>query len=220
MYYHIKYCFLVLVLSVVCEFQCSGNDLNDDKETYNQRNMLIEQLQNALMNDREQVFTLQKAFLFPREKDLGGLYLKVNITVEGTVTDFYDYDYEFLNHCMSYFPQNKSCIFDISKCFELSPAADSMTMTLVDVLQVRITVLSLMALDPSFYYLTNTLSLNNDYDDDDDDYNDCGGNEYTIHLMIDEIQLKVNNLAQVDNHVTDALYVTLSWVSCIMIMIN
>ena len=68
MYYHIKYWFLVLVLSVVCEFQCSGNDLNDDKEEYNQRNMLIERLQNAPMNDSEQLFTLQKAFLFPREK--------------------------------------------------------------------------------------------------------------------------------------------------------
>ena len=134
--------------------------------------------------------------------------------MEGMVTDFYDDSDYFGFHCMRYFSQNKSCTFDTSKCFELSPAS---IMTLADVLQVQIIVQVLTALDPSFYYLTNTLSVNNDliYDDIIDDYNDYCSNEYTIRLMIDGIEL--NNLDQVDNHVTDALYVILSWVSCIMI---
>ena len=50
MYYHIKLYFLVLILSVICELQCSEVSGNNVKETNNQRDMMIQQFKIALIN--------------------------------------------------------------------------------------------------------------------------------------------------------------------------
>ena len=191
MYYHIKYCFLVLVLSVVYELQCSEVSENDDVN--NQRNILINRFQNALMNDSEQLFTLKKVFLLPRPID--GPYLNVKVTVEGRITGN---EYLYSDFCSNHFPKNNSCTYVVLMVFN----AGLTLPTLADVLQSQNIVITLQTLDPSFYSLTNALSRGyysyNRY--------------YTINLMVDNIEL--NDLYQVKYDVTDALYVTLSWVSC------
>ena len=63
----------------------------------------------------------------------------------------------------------------------------------------------LIVLDPSFYLLTNALSiLNRDYN------NDYDRNDYTIHLMIGKTDINPDN----ESDITDALYATLAWVNC------
>lgn len=120
MCYHIKYWFLVLVLSVyVYELQCSGK--NDDKEEYNQRNILIDYFQNALMNDSQQLLMLQKAFLLPRR--IGGRCLIVDISVKGRVMDNDDYVSSLYNDlCNSYLRDENLCICNTSISLELIPA--------------------------------------------------------------------------------------------------
>ena len=43
LYYHIKYCLLMLTISVILLNQCTEINMNDDREAYNQRNMMIAQ---------------------------------------------------------------------------------------------------------------------------------------------------------------------------------
>lgn len=79
----------MFILSVLYELQCSqvsGDHLDD---AYNQRKVLIDQFQNALMNSSENLFTLQKAFIFPQKKDsqTDGLYLSIRIILRERVTD-------------------------------------------------------------------------------------------------------------------------------------
>ena len=52
---------------------------------------MIEQFKYALINDSDQLFTLQKAFLLPRPIN-GGLCLEATVTVKGRVTDNGEYD--------------------------------------------------------------------------------------------------------------------------------
>ena len=215
MYCYVKYSFLVKILVVLSVLQCSEVSGNDFDNANNQRNVLIDKLENALLNNSEQLFTLQKALFLPREKHMKitGLYLNVIVTVVGTVINFNDDTYyQIKDYCRVYFPQNKSCIYGISQRFEISPAS---SITLTDFLLSQTIVQILTLLDSSYYYLTNALSIvvNDDYYTYDYYYN--GGNDYTIYLMIDKINIELNDLDEAMDNVTDALYVTLSRVSYI-----
>ena len=126
--------------------------------------------------------------------------------MEGRVTDS-SYYFSYPRDCGRYFLANRSCIYEASKTFELSPAP-SVLLTLSDVLQSQTIVEALTELDPSFYFLTSTLSssYHNNYNS-----RSTYKSDYAIRLMIDRAEL--NNPVQLDRDVTDALYVTLSWVS-------
>ena len=212
------HCFLAFVLSVayyVTEFQCSPvngeNNLVNDS-AYSQRNVLIDQFQNALMNDTEQLFTLQKALFLPRDKckKMYGLYLNVCVNVTVTVMAYNEYYNEYYGYCTNDFRQSNLCVISRKVVFELSP----LTTTLEDFLQLQSTVQVLNLLDPSFYVTITSLSPNANY-------NDCTRprNEYTIDLIIrvdSEIKLSYYDHGShrtVHNDITDALYLTLSRVS-------
>ena len=214
MYYQVNFSYLVLlVLFVVCELQSSENMkfvnglVNDEdmyKKQYNQRNMLKDHFQNVLMNDSEQLFKLQKVFLLPR--GIGGLCLNVKVTAEGRVTDNSSYPE---GYCDSYF-KNKSCIYKVSKDFKVLSAAP-LTRPLSRILRSSSTIRQVLsALDPSFYSLTSALSAAADYNDYYGDES-IFYNYYEIHIEIDKLEF--NNLSQMYTDVTDALYMTLSWVS-------
>lgn len=211
MYHHTKYCILVFVLSVACvtEFRCSpvsGNNLKLDS-AYSQRYNITMLFQNSLMNDSGQLFTLQKAFLLPRERctETHGIYLNVTITVTVvTASDGIHYNI--------YFPQNGSCIF--MKRFELLPASP---LTLAEILQLEAIVQALGILDPFFSILTAALSIDNNYDYYNSYDSDCNKSEYAIRLQL-MIDSYTAELDQVDNDITDALYLTLSWVSAIILV--
>ena len=210
---------LIIVLSLnVCELQCSGisgNVLTNDNDTYNQRNILIDRFQNALMNDSEQLFTLQKALLLPRP--IGGLCLTVKVTVKGKVADdtyvpvysYYSCDY------------NNLCHYSTSKQFELLPApvAPSIPRSLADFLRSNDIVQVLAALDPSFHVLINIISnepiLLGDLYYDDDLYSPLPPSknyDIPVYVVIDKINI-TDVGGQIEDDITDALYVTLSWVS-------
>ena len=216
MYCYVKYSFLVKVLVVLSVLQCSEVSGNDFDNANNQRNVLIDKLENALLNNSEQLFTLQKALFLPREKHMKitGVYLNVNVTVVGTVINKFNDDTYYQYYCRVYYPQNKSCIYDISQRFEISPASP---ITLTDFLLSQTIVQVLILLDPSFYSLTNAFSIivNDGYYTRYDYYYN-GGNDYTIYLMIDKINIELNDLDQaIRDNVIDALYITLSRVSYI-----
>ena len=149
MYYHIKYCFLMLALSaLICEHQSSQvsgkRNLNGAN---NQRDMMIEQFKFALINNSDQLVTLQKAFLLPRPND-GGLCLKAMVTVKGRVTDKSGYDASSV--CSVIDEKNGTvCTYLSTEGFEFSPATK---VTLADFLRSLNIVQMLAMLDPSFYY--------------------------------------------------------------------
>lgn len=100
------------------------------------------------------------------------------------------------------------CTYKTLKIFELL-SAPSVPLTLSGILQSQTIVEALMTLDPSFYFLTSTLSssyhnklLTMTYKSD---------YTVTIDILLDKIEL--NSPDQLDTDVTDALYTTLSWVS-------
>ena len=81
---------------------------------------------------------------------------------------------------------------------------------------------ALEVLDPSFYFLINLISQNNvllfendyDYEYDYDYYNPTiqpTSNFYFISMVIDIINF--TDPYQIENDITDAFYITLSWVS-------
>ena len=118
--------------------------------------------------------------------------MNINITVEGTFINCHNTYYSNLDvNCTS---------GTILKRFELSPGPPR-PVTVADFLQSQTIVQVLIALDPSFYFLTNSLSILNS------DYNGYGRN-YTIHLTIGKTDINL------DDYATDALYATLAWVSC------
>jgi hypothetical protein len=153
------------------------------------------------MNDSEQLFTLQKAFLLPQQ--VGGRCLTIYVTVGGRI-DITIYDPEY--YCERYYLNE--CIFEIKKSFELLPAP---AITLVDFLRSSSIVQALAVMDPSFHILISGIS--NDligdpfYNDFDPSYN-----SYNIHLKVGNIDLSDPSEIE-DDTVTDALYVILSWLS-------
>ena len=200
----------MLLLSVIYyELECieiSGNrKLNDAN---NQRNMMIEQFKYALINDSDQLFTLQKAFLLPRPSD-DGICLKAMVTVKGRVTDNSGYDPSDV--CSDIDEKNGTvCTYLSTEGFELLPAT---TVTLGDFLRSFAIVQMLAMLDPSFYYLTRSLlsygPTNFCYSDYDNDYPSYKSCEFS--LAIDKIEF--NSLPRVQDDVTDAVQIALSWVS-------
>jgi hypothetical protein len=177
------------------------------------------------MNDREQLFMLQKAFLFPHK--IGGKCLIIDVTVKGRidmVTNNYIYD-DYPEYCRDrsgYLIENSSCIIYITKYFELLPApAIPVTIrTLVEFLRSYSIVQVLAALDPSFHTLINEISNDLlDYTDDDYDYAydlPPDPNSYDIKMStVGNIDL--SDPTRIEADVTDALYATLSWVSYIIV---
>ena len=206
LYYHIKCCPLVFVISVILLNQCReviGNNLKDDKEAYNQRDMLIEQFKIALMNDGDQLFALQKAFLFPRPSDFqsNGICLSVYVTVNGTITD-----YDPSGVCRAIDESNLTFMCTYTENFELLPPAAA-PFTLADFLGSNIIVQVLVILDPSFYYLTTILSNG-----------PIPSRDYHSYYYYDvRLSIAMNNsdlyIYRMQDDVTDALPALLSWVS-------
>ena len=210
MCYHIKFCFLVLILSVIlCELQCSEVSGNNVKEANNQRDMMIQQFKIVLINDSEKLFTLQKAFLLPRPSDsqTDGICLKVVVTMKGRVTDNSGYD---PNTVCSAVDENNGtvCTYYSTEGFELLPAT---TVVLTDFLRSSTIVQMLATLDPSFYYLTGSLSYSGsiilNYD-----YHYPTYKSYELLLTVDKIN-EFSNLSRIQEDVTDAVQIALSWVS-------
>lgn len=146
MMYPTKLSFMIQVLLVfICEVQTSKADES-------LRNLLRESFQKALMNDSENLLTLQQIFLTPRQKNPNGLCLDVDVTVEGRITDDDDDSYWISEYCDSYCPQNNSCVYRTSRTFEVLPTTnqDSTVKTFLNTDKIR---LVLQVLDPSFYIL-------------------------------------------------------------------
>ena len=151
---------VLLVMSVVCELQYSetGGSSNASVDDYDQRNMMKNLFRKAL-NDSKQLLTLQKAFLAPRPEEYfsNGLCLAVSVIVEGQVidntSDFYYY------YCDDYFHDNNSCIYQTSVDFKLLVPSSNI-ISLEDFLSLYVITEALIAVDPSFYFLTSILSTN------------------------------------------------------------
>ena len=115
--YPIKLSFIIQVLLIfTCKVQTS-------KAGESQRKILRESFQKALMNDSKNLLTLQQIFLTPRQKNPNGLFLYVDMTVEGRIYLPGDDDdsYWIDEYCDSYCPQNSSCVYRTSMIFEVLP---------------------------------------------------------------------------------------------------
>lgn len=191
--YPIKLSFMIQVLLVfACEVQTSNADES-------QRNLLRDSFQKVLMNDSENLLTLQQSFLTPRQKNPNGLYLCVDMTVEGSITDddrslLYDKKY-----CDTYFSQNNSCIYRTSMNFEVLSATNKGSIVQGFLSKPDISVV-LQLLDPSFHMLARMFQTSHYM-------TDC---QLTIYIHVENIEIM---LLELPTDVHDALYLTLSWVS-------
>lgn len=190
MMYYLQVSFLVQILLVfTCQVQTS-------KAEKNQRNLLRQQFQKALINDSEKLLTLQQVFLTPRPKHPNGQYLYVSVTVEGRVIDYPDWMDDY--NCYSYDSKNNSCVYSTSMEFEVSPPDQYSTvinfLNKADDIRVVLEVL-----DPSFYSLSGVFQ-----------YYDTSLNHHVLDIHVDKIEIMLFDLPT-DIH--DALYLTLSWVS-------
>ena len=154
-------------------------------------------------SDHENLLTLQRVFLTPRQNDPNGLYLDVDVTVEGRVTDDDD-SYWIHEYCDSYCPQNSLCVYSTLMIFEVLPTTnqDSTVEAFLNENEIRMV---LQVLDPSFHSLARMFRTSRDsyYTTD----YCCHLNFYThvdnVEIVLDELPTDVRN----------ALYLTLSWVS-------
>lgn len=200
------YCFLVLVLSVyVYDVHCYSTSGNQSE-----REILIDCFQKALLNDNEQLFTLQKAFLFPQQ--VGGRCLTIYVTIEGRIDLTSNPEYSY--YCDEHLNESNSYIYnyDTTRDFELSPAPAT---TLLDFLRSNFIVQALGAMDPSFHTLITVISNEfvSDYHYDSYNYFDLSPyNSYDIHMTCTVGNIDPSQIIMYDD-VTDAVYVTLSWVS-------
>jgi hypothetical protein len=142
---------------------------------------------------------------------IGGKCLTINVFVGGRI-DITIYKPE--DYCDGYYlNENNSCIIEMEKSFELLPAPVT---TLVEFLRSSYIVQALAAMDPSFHSLIRVIS-NDLYDYIYfDPYNvdiDIMYNSYDIYVIADNIDLSDPSSDRIDVDVTDALHVTLSWVS-------
>lgn len=170
---------------------------------------MIEQFKYALINESDQLFILQKAFLLPRPIN-GGLCLEAMVTVKARVTDNSEYDLSSI--CSVIDDKNGTvCTYLSKEGFELS-SATSME-TLADFLRSPAIVQVLSTLDPSFYFLTSSLLYHGStvlYHFDNVNYPTY--KRYELSVTIDKIEF--NSLSRVQDDVTDAVQIALSWVSC------
>ena len=195
--YAMKLSFMIQVLLFfTCEVQTS-------KANESQRNLLRDNFQKLLMNDSEQLLTLQQIFLTPRQRNPNGFYLYVNITVEGRIAYNDNNLYLRYKNCDRYFPYNRSCVYSTSKIFEVLPPAADQSSTVKTFLNELDISMVLQVLDPSFRSLARMFQTL----DDSYDMSDCQLIFYThvnkVEIILDELQTDVRN----------ALYLTLSWVS-------
>ena len=194
--YPIKLSFMIQVLLI---FTCK---VLTSKANESQRNLLRDSFQNVLMNDSENLLTLQQIFLTPRQKNSNGLYLYVDVTVEGRVTDN---DVPYLIHdkkyCDRYFPKNNSCIYHVLMKFEVLPTTnqDSRVQAFLNKDDIRMV---LQVLDPFFHNLAKTFQTL-----DDTHTLDC---QLTFYTHVDKVEIMISDLP---TDVRNALYLTLSWVS-------
>ena len=193
--YPIKLSFMIQILLV---FTCEIQTTNANES---QRNLLRENFQKVLMNDSEQLLTLQQIFLTPRQKNPDGLYLDVDVTVEGRITNDDDDSYWIHENCDSYCPQNNSwhCIYHTSMTFEILPPTlnqDSTVQTFVNTYYIKMV---LLVLDPSFHSLARMFQTSDD--------------SYAIASLIFYTYVDKVELIMLPEDVCDALYLTLSWVS-------
>lgn len=137
--------------------------------------------------------------------------LNVKVTVKGTVTDVVSGFNHRKLYCDKYIQNNRSCIYETNVGLELIPSY-AYVVNLEAFLESYIIAQLLTVLDPSIYRLTKVLSNSDDHDIDDEYYSTVPHYKYyKIQLSICDIEL--NNLSQMHDDVTDALYITLSWVS-------
>ena len=187
----------ILIIASVLVFICKVHSKAED-----QRTLLRDSFQTALMNDSEQLLTLQKVFLTPRPKLRGGFYLTVEVIVKGRITDDSITDLiDISSYCFHYFPKNNSCVYHTSMMFEVLPQEHTSIMeNLLTEYDIKMV---LEALDPSFFILTNILSLDRLYY-----YNNSV--EY-MQIILDIVVDKIHH--DLPSDVQNALYLTLSWVS-------
>ena len=105
------------------------------------------------------------------------------------------------------------CTYLSTEGFELSPATK---VTLADFLRSFDIMEMLATLDPSFYYLTRSLLSYGStasvlYHDHDINYTYPTYKSYELSVTIDKIEF--NSLARIQDDVTDAIQIALSWVS-------
>ena len=199
MMYYLQVSFLVQILLVfTCQVQTSKADKN-------QRNLLRQQFQKALINDSEKLLTLQQVFLTPRPKNPNGVYLSVSVTVEGRVNadiDNLQYNqYLIDNYCYSYVSKNNLCAYHTSMKFEVSPPEYSTVINFLnEAHDIRVI---LTVLDPSFYSLSRAFRCFDAYDTTE--------SNYKLDLYVDEIE--IIRLGDLPTDIHNALYLTLSWVS-------
>lgn len=195
--YPIKLSFMIQVLLVfTCEVQTSKADES-------LRNLLRNSFQKVLMNDSKNLLTLQQIFLTPRHKNPNGLYLDVDVTVEGRIADDdVPYLIYYKEYCDRYFPQNNSCVYRTLMTFEVLPATnqDSTVQTFLNKDEIRMV---LQVLDPSFQSLARMFQTSDDFYDT----SDC---QLIFYTHVDKIEIIFDDFK---TDVRNALYLTLSWVS-------
>ena len=195
MMYYLQLSFLVQILLVfTCQVQTSKADEN-------QRNLLRQQFQKALINDSEKLLTLQQVFLTPHPKNPNGQYLNVSVTMEGRVIDYPSW---MDGCCYSYISKNNSCTYSTSMTFEVSPP-DQYSTVINSLSEADGIILVLHVLDPSFYSLSRVF-----WYFDAHSYDAPESTSYELDIYVDKIEIMLGDLPT-DIH--DALYLTLSWVS-------
>jgi hypothetical protein len=192
------------MIQVFLVFTC---EIQTSKADESQRKLLRDSFQKVLMNDSEQLLTLQQIFLTPRQKNSDGFYLYVNVTihVEGTTTDDW--------YCDWYFLQYNLCVYSTSMKFEvLPPAADHDQYSTVKMFLNKYDIrMVLQVLDPSFSNLARLFqTLDSDFTLDGYYHGDTTDCQLTFYIHVDKIEITPFELP---TDVHNALYLTLSWVS-------
>ena len=209
---------IVILLSLMSsESQCKA----DDQRPTSDSTVLKELFQNALMNDSEQLFVLQRVFLAPSREypAAGSLCIYANITVGEII------DANRFNHTRQFNPWpasavdtpgflcdgNKNCTLYDFEGFEILPPDNQVTTTLTSFLQAKEITQTFRILDGFYYALMSSLS--NEYPQY---YYDT--HYYNVHqdpVIYYYINIAINQIEDMPSlaAVTDALSVTLSWVS-------
>ena len=194
------YCLQVSFLGqILLVFKCQVQ--THSKADESQRSLLREKFHKALIDDSQNLLSLQQAFLTPHHKSPNGFYLVVLVTVEGRVNTDIDDQYLIDYYCSSYNSQNNSCVYQNEIEFEVSPPDQYTTVKKFlyeDDIRSVLTVL-----DPSFCFLASVLR-------GEFYHNDFSGNGVNIILEVNIVEIMIDDL-KID--VRDALYLTLSWVS-------
>jgi hypothetical protein len=174
-----------ILLVFACEIQTSKVD-----ESQRNVRILRDSFQKVLINDSEQLLTLQQIFLTPRQKNSNGFYLYVNMTVKGR--DRY---------------LNDSFVYRTSMKFEVLPPAADQDSTVQKFLNKPDISMTLLVLDPSFQSVATMLH----YSD-----SSTADQELTLYMNVDNPEILLSFELRTDIH--KAVYLTLSWVSLNQLM--